>query len=112
MDGRCTRRLFLKSPHPGVSLGAHTYYTSREGLALTSVHGYSTRSDTTDVRYQRFSKDNGVTWSEPEEIPTHWQVPGVLCVAVCRRGLSTLRRAHCSSWAIEAYSPPITQWKV
>jgi hypothetical protein len=76
MDGGCSKKLFLKSPRPGVSLGAYTYYTSREGLALISVHGHSTRSDTTDVRYQRFSSDNGATWSAPEEMATHWQVPG------------------------------------
>ncbi len=84
MPNRCQRRLFLKSPRAGVSVDAYTFYTGREGLALTSIHGLSTRSDTTDVLYRRHSPDNGATWSEPEEITTNWSVPG----GTFRRSLS------------------------
>ncbi|MGI6081871.1 MAG: sialidase family protein [Limnochordia bacterium] len=84
MDNRCKRRLFLKSPRAGVSVSAYTYYTRREGLALTRVDGHSTRSDTTDMLFRRHSQDNGATWSEPEEIATNWPVPG----GTFRRSLS------------------------
>lgn len=54
----------------GTALWAYAYYTSARGLNLTSVEQRISRSDTIDVAYLRRSRDNGRTWSEPDEIKT------------------------------------------
>lgn len=64
------RELFLASPRPGVHVNAHTFYTSRSGTSLISCHGESTRSDTTDSIWQRFSSDNGRTWTPAVRVAT------------------------------------------
>jgi hypothetical protein len=64
------REVFLKSPAPGTTVGASSYYTQRTGAELLSRHRYSTRSDTSDQAFRRFSPDNGRTWSDNQEIFT------------------------------------------
>lgn len=64
------RELFLKSPGPGTGVGGSSYYTRRDGLELLGRHRYSTRSDTSDHAFLRFSPDNGRTWTEPREVFT------------------------------------------
>jgi hypothetical protein len=61
------RELFLKSPASGTGVGASSYYTRKTGTELLCRHRYSTRSDTSDRAFLRFSPDNGKTWSEPRE---------------------------------------------
>jgi hypothetical protein len=64
------REVFVTSPAAGTGVGASSYYTQREGRELLSRHRYSTRSDTSDQAFRRFSSDNGRTWSDAEEIFT------------------------------------------
>jgi len=61
---------FVPAPRPGVGVMAASYYTSREGLALMSIHTLMTRSDTVDTSFVRYSEDNGRSWSEVIEAPT------------------------------------------
>ena len=73
--GPITRELFLASPRPGVSVWAQTFYTRRTGMDLISIHELTSRSDTADVDYFRYSSDNGRTWTPGEEMPTLGQRP-------------------------------------
>lgn len=69
------RERFLVSPAIGTHIGGAAVYTRPEGGDMLSVHGLSTRSDTTDVQYERFSEDHGRTWSEPREVQTSRPTP-------------------------------------
>ncbi len=70
------REVFLKSPAPGTAVGASSYYTQRGGGELLSRHRYSTRSDTSDHAFLRFSPDNGRTWTDAQEVFTVEQRKG------------------------------------
>lgn len=63
-----SKTLFLASPEPGAIACATTYYTRRKGLDKVCIMSLSRRSDTSDDWQQRFSSDNGKTWSEWEAI--------------------------------------------
>ena len=65
-----SKEIFVASPGKGVAARANTYYTTSNGCDLLSLHSILTRSDTLDLAFVRYSSDNGVTWSEPEELPT------------------------------------------
>jgi hypothetical protein len=65
------RQQFVASPSEGVRVNARSYYTSTEGVALKSFHNLQSRSDTADVAYQRFSADNGRSWSNPITVTTN-----------------------------------------
>lgn len=65
---RVRRELFLKSPAPGTTVLASSYYTHREGQELLGRFSYMTRSDTSDHTFVRFSPDNGRTWREEREV--------------------------------------------
>ncbi len=41
-----------------------SYYTTKDGLELLSVHSLTSRSDTVEMAYVRRSSDNGRNWSE------------------------------------------------
>ena len=64
---RVRREVFLGSPHKGVAVTASSYYMQSSGAALVSIEHRLSRSDTVDVAYYRYSKDNGRTWSAPVE---------------------------------------------
>ncbi len=68
--------VFLETPRAGVRVNAYSVYTRPTGLDLVSRTIEQTKSDTADVAYQRFSNDNGVTWSEPQKIDTFAERPG------------------------------------
>lgn len=70
------RELFLRSPAPGTGVAASSYYPQRAGVELLCRHRYSTRSDTTDHAFLRFSPDNGRTWGETREVFTVERRPG------------------------------------
>jgi len=71
-----SREVFVPSPKPGVATHGASYYTSLDSRSLISIHGYESRSDTTDAAFIRFSQDNGRTWSEPTELATRCEHPG------------------------------------
>lgn len=73
--GIIRRELFMPSPKPGTAVLANTYYTRPKGSELISMHELMSRSDTTDVAFFRFSKDNGRTWTAGEEIRTEERRP-------------------------------------
>ena len=73
--GTIRRELFMPSPKPGTAVLANTYYTRPKGSELISMHELMSRSDTTDVAFFRFSKDNGRTWTAGEEIRTEERRP-------------------------------------
>jgi hypothetical protein len=70
-----SREIFLPSPRPGTAVLANTYYTRPTGFDLISMHELTSRSDTTDVAFFRYSKDNGRTWTAAEEIRTEERRP-------------------------------------
>jgi hypothetical protein len=74
--GRVTREVFLPSPGKGTAVLAHAWYTSRKGLALTSVEKRLSRSDTVDAAWFRHSRDNGRIWSAPDPWRTSEKVAG------------------------------------
>lgn len=65
---------FLPAPRAGTRVCACAFYTRRTGVDMMSRHAYATRSDTADVAFRRFSKDNGKTWSDPVEVQTNKRV--------------------------------------
>jgi hypothetical protein len=69
------REIFLEAK-PGESMLATTYYTHPTGLDVISAHEIMKRSDTVEVLYLRYSKDNGRTWEDGEELPTYGIRPG------------------------------------
>ena len=74
--GLLSQEVFVSSPKRGICVGAATYYTSRDGSGVLSVHTRASRSDTCDASFVRYSEDNGLTWSEPAERPTRFDHPG------------------------------------
>lgn len=76
------RSAFLKTPQPGQTPFAATYYTRNHGVDLLSVHMMLSRSDTFRNVVYRYSGDNGRTWSAPNEI---WQVDRTTSRVVHRR---------------------------
>lgn len=65
---------FVATPGAGTRVAASAFYTRKTGVEMISRHTYQTRSDTADVSFQRFSTDNGGSWSVPTEIRTHRSV--------------------------------------
>jgi len=71
--GRLTlagKDVFLESPRPGVRVTAYAFYCRTNGTDMISRSGEQTRSDVHDVTWQRFSDNNGKTWSPPTAIST------------------------------------------
>ena len=69
-QNRVRSEVFLRSPAPGTAVIAQAYYTGASGGAMMSIEQRLSRSDTVDVAYYRYSKDNGISWSAPYEQPT------------------------------------------
>lgn len=65
-----SKEVFMPSPGPGSAIFATTYAASISSPTLVCLHALSSRSDTVDVSFRRFSTDNGRTWSKAEERPT------------------------------------------
>src|SRR6185436_11960086 len=74
--GKVTREVFVKSPGKGTAVMAFAYYTRPKGLEMMSIEQRWSRSDTIDVAYYRYSKDNGRTWTDPEKRITGEKRPG------------------------------------
>ncbi len=74
-DTSISSEVFIPSPGKGTSVLASSYYTRKEGPELISIHNLSSRSDTVDAAFLRFSEDNGRTWSEPRAWPTRFEHP-------------------------------------
>jgi hypothetical protein len=68
--GGVRREIFLSSPTPGTAVIAQAYYTRSSGGDMMSIEHRYSRSDTVDVSYYRYSRDNGASWSAPREQPT------------------------------------------
>src|SRR5689334_16955441 len=64
---RVRREVFLRSPGPGIAVMCDAYYTKASGGDMMSIEHRYSRSDTIDVSYYRYSKDNGRTWTPPVE---------------------------------------------
>jgi len=62
-----SRDVFVPSPSPRVGVMGGSYYSTLDGQSLVSLHTYTSRSDTADIAFVRFSEDGGRTWSEPNE---------------------------------------------
>jgi hypothetical protein len=69
-DPGIRRELFLAAPGKGTAVLATAYYTKPKGVEMKSIEQRWSRSDTIDVAYIRHSKDNGKTWTAPEELRT------------------------------------------
>lgn len=70
-----SQNVFFPSPNPGVATLGASYYTSTKGANIMSVHKYTSRSDTVDVAYVRFSQDNGNSWSDTTKWATRFEHP-------------------------------------
>lgn len=64
------REVFLRSPGKGTAIMAYAFYSKTKGTDMISIEQRWSRSDTIDISYQRTSKDNGKTWSEPRAVAT------------------------------------------
>lgn len=64
------RETFVPSPGPGQGVLGGCYYTELTGGRVVSVHSITSRSDTVDAGFVRFSDDNGRTWGEA----TRWEM--------------------------------------
>ena len=73
---RVTREVFVKSPGKGTAVMAFAYYTRSKGTEMISIEQRWSRSDTIDVAYYRYSKDNGHTWTDAEKRITGEKRPG------------------------------------
>src|SRR6476646_11307295 len=73
---RVRREVFLRSPGPGTAVMCDAYYTKASGGDMMSIEHRMSRSDTVDVSYYRYSKDNGRTWTAPVERRTGEKRPG------------------------------------
>jgi hypothetical protein len=73
--GPIRRELFIATKL-GESVSATTFYTRPTGVDLLSAHEIMRRSDTVEVAHLRYSKDNGRTWEDGEELPTYGVRPG------------------------------------
>ena len=69
------RTKYIATPGEGVRVNARSYYTRSRGHELKGFHNFQSRSDTADVAFKRFSRDNGQTWSEPVAVSTHKKTP-------------------------------------
>jgi len=61
---------------PGVRVVAQAFYVRSEGQEMISRYSEQTKSDKADIAYQRFSHDNGRTWSTPAMLVTNERVSG------------------------------------
>lgn len=59
---------------PGVRVVAQAFYVRSEGHEMISRHSEQTKSDKADIAYQRFSDNNGRTWSSPSSLITNERV--------------------------------------
>ncbi|HDH07039.1 MAG TPA: exo-alpha-sialidase [Thermoproteales archaeon] len=59
------KEVFVPEDPRGGIVNGDISYTSRSGLKLVHSYGIALRSDTYDYFYERFSADNGRTWSKP-----------------------------------------------
>ncbi|NLE58631.1 MAG: exo-alpha-sialidase [Planctomycetes bacterium] len=59
---------------PGVRVVAQAFYVRSGGQEMISRHSEQTKSDKADIAYQRFSGDNGRTWSSPSSLITNEHV--------------------------------------
>jgi len=64
------KAVFVATPRPGVRMVAHAFYVRPAGVDMIGLHAEETRSDKFDVVFQRYSSDNGRTWSPPERLDT------------------------------------------
>jgi hypothetical protein len=71
-----SRKVCVPAPGSGVTVYAASYYTTRRGGDLLSIHSHESRSDVADVAYLRRSNDNGRTWGPPDQLPTEFADPG------------------------------------
>ena len=68
MELKASREIFVPdTPEGGIVNGAISY-TSKEGLELIHIYGVVVGSDRYDLFRERFSPDNGASWSEPRPI--------------------------------------------
>jgi hypothetical protein len=71
-----SHEVFVESPEEGVGVMGGSYYTTKEGLELLSVHSLTSRSDTVEMAYVRRSPDNGRSWSAAEAWPMRFEAEG------------------------------------
>jgi hypothetical protein len=73
---RVNREVLLRSPAAGTAVLCDAYYTKASGGDMMSIEHRMSRSDTVDVSYYRYSKDNGRSWTAPVERRTGEKRPG------------------------------------
>lgn len=70
------KKVFVATPKRGVNLKAWSYYTQPTGLELYCRFSHQTRSDSIEASFEKYSPDNGRTWSEPVAVPVKKKVAG------------------------------------
>ncbi len=70
-----SKEVFLPG-RPGVRVVAQAFHVRSRGQEMISRHSEQTKSDKADIAYQRFSGDNGRTWSSPSLLITNEHVSG------------------------------------
>lgn len=62
------RETFIEAPAKGVAGLGSCWYVSPKSNDMEALFGTQTRSDINDRRWRRWSRDNGKTWGDAEEI--------------------------------------------
>jgi hypothetical protein len=113
-----TREVFIPSPGKGTAVMAYAFYTAASGGGMLSVETRWSRSDTIDISYLRRSRDNGRTWSEPEESPTREQRPNGTLRRHPRAGFADARTGRYIAFWTEGILPTddplegMRQWNI
>ena len=70
-----SREVFYERPREGVRAEGQSFYTRKEGEEKMCYRVIQKESDKMDTMERRFSKDDGKTWSEPEQIVVSKKTP-------------------------------------
>ncbi len=70
------RRISIPEPPGGGVVNGGVSYVSREGVELIQCYGIVVGSDRYDMYVERFSQDNGATWSRPRPVFRSRRVKG------------------------------------
>jgi len=99
-----SKNIFLNKPNEKTGIVANTYYTG-SNLNMMCIYSYIHRSDTSDIAYKMFSKDNGATWMEPITIKTKEQLENGMKRSYIRSPIIDKKRNLLINFKIEGILP-------
>lgn len=70
------KAVYLPSPRKGALVYGNSFYIRVSGGEMKRTRAVSTRSDLFDSEEVGYSSDNGISWSEWQEVPSIFKEPG------------------------------------